>query len=38
MGLRTGLNLGEMLSAAEDVVRPSIPRLPWMDRASITQG
>jgi 2-oxo-3-hexenedioate decarboxylase len=27
-----------VLSAAEDVVRPFIPRLPWMDRASITQG
>ncbi|MDO5696522.1 MAG: 4-hydroxy-2-oxovalerate aldolase [Dermatophilus congolensis] len=38
MGIRTGLNLGEVLSAAEDVVRPFIPRLPWMDRASITQG
>lgn len=38
MGIRTGLDLGEVLSAAEDVVRPFIPRLPWMDRASITQG
>jgi 4-hydroxy 2-oxovalerate aldolase len=38
MGIRTGVDLGAVLSAAEDVVRPFIPRLPWMDRASITQG
>ncbi|MBK8074768.1 MAG: 4-hydroxy-2-oxovalerate aldolase [Kineosporiaceae bacterium] len=38
MGIRTGVDLGEVLSAAEDVVRPFIPRLPWMDRSSITQG
>ena len=38
MGIRTGVDLGEVLSAAEEVVRPFIPRLPWMDRASITQG
>ncbi len=38
MGIRTGIDLGEVLSAAEEVVRPFIPRLPWMDRASITQG
>ncbi|MFZ2016832.1 MAG: 4-hydroxy-2-oxovalerate aldolase [Nocardioides sp.] len=38
MGVRTGVDLGQVLSAAEDVVRPFIPRLPWMDRASITQG
>jgi len=38
MGVRTGVDLGEVLSAAEEVVRPLIPRLPWMDRASITQG
>jgi len=38
LGVRTGVDLGQVLSAAEDVVRPFIPRLPWMDRASITQG
>ena len=38
LDIRTGIDLGEVLSAAEDVVRPFIPRLPWMDRASITQG
>lgn len=38
MGIRTGVDLGQVLSAAEEVVRPFVPRLPWMDRASITQG
>ncbi|GAB6983988.1 4-hydroxy-2-oxovalerate aldolase [Nocardioides pyridinolyticus] len=38
MGVRTGVDLGEVLSAAEEVVRPFVKRLPWMDRASITQG
>ena len=38
LDIKTGIDLGEVLSAAEDVVRPFIPRLPWMDRASITQG
>ena len=38
MGIRTGIDLGEVLSAAEEVVRPFIARLPWMDRSSITQG
>ena len=38
MGIRTGIDLGEVLSAAEEAVRPFIPRLPWMDRSSITQG
>ena len=38
LGIRTGVDLGGVLAAAEDVVRPFIPRLPWMDRASIIQG
>jgi 4-hydroxy 2-oxovalerate aldolase len=38
MGVRTGVDLGAVLSAAEEVVRPFVPRLPWMDRSSITQG
>lgn len=38
MDVRTGVDLDGILSAAEDVLRPMIPRLPWMDRASITQG
>ena len=38
LGIRTGVDVQGLLAAAEDVVRPFIPRLPWMDRASITQG
>ena len=38
MGIRTGVDVGAVMTAAEEVVRPFIPRLPWMDRASITQG
>jgi 4-hydroxy 2-oxovalerate aldolase len=38
LGVRTGVDVQGLLAAAEDVVRPFIPRLPWMDRASITQG
>ena len=30
--------LDELLDAAEDVVRPILPALPYMDRGSITQG
>jgi 4-hydroxy 2-oxovalerate aldolase len=38
LGVSTGINVNGALAAAEDVVRPFIPRLPWMDRASIVQG
>jgi 4-hydroxy 2-oxovalerate aldolase len=38
MGVRTGVNVQGVLAAAEEVVRPIIPRLPWMDRSSIVQG
>jgi len=38
LGVKTGVDVQGLLAAAEDVVRPFIPRLPWMDRASITQG
>jgi 4-hydroxy 2-oxovalerate aldolase len=38
LGIATGIDVNQVLQAAEDVVRPMIPRLPWMDRASITQG
>lgn len=38
LGVKTGVDVQALLAAAEDVVRPFIPRLPWMDRASITQG
>ncbi|BCB89502.1 4-hydroxy-2-oxovalerate aldolase [Phytohabitans suffuscus] len=38
LGVDTGVDPRAALAAAEDVVRPYIPRLPWMDRASIVQG
>jgi len=38
LGIGTGVDVNGVLAAAEDVVRPIIPRLPWMDRASVVQG
>jgi 4-hydroxy 2-oxovalerate aldolase len=38
LDIPTGVDVQGVLAAAEDVVRPYIPRLPWMDRASIVQG
>jgi 4-hydroxy 2-oxovalerate aldolase len=38
IGVSTGVDPQAVAAAAEDVVRPYIPRLPWMDRASIVQG
>jgi 4-hydroxy 2-oxovalerate aldolase len=38
LGIPTGVDVGAVSAGAEDVVRPYIPRLPWTDRASITQG
>jgi 4-hydroxy 2-oxovalerate aldolase len=38
LGVVTGVDPQAAAAAAEDVVRPFIPRLPWMDRASIVQG
>ena len=38
LGIRTGVDVPGVLAAAEEVVRPFIPRLPWMDRASVVQG
>ena len=38
MGIKTGVDVPAVLSAAEEVVAPFIPRLPWMDRSSIVQG
>jgi 4-hydroxy 2-oxovalerate aldolase len=38
MGISTGVDVDGVLAAAEEVVRPIIPRLPWMDRASVVQG
>lgn len=38
LGIPTGVDPVAVAAAAEDVVKPFIPRLPWMDRASIVQG
>ncbi len=38
LGVPTGIDVHDVLAADEDVVRPVIPRLPFMDRASIMQG
>ena len=38
LGVHTGVDVPGVLAAAEEVVAPFIPRLPWMDRSSIVQG
>jgi 4-hydroxy 2-oxovalerate aldolase len=38
LGISTGVDIDSALAAAEEVVRPIIPRLPWMDRSSVVQG
>jgi 4-hydroxy 2-oxovalerate aldolase len=38
LGVRTGVDVAAALAAADEVVRPFLPRLPWTDRASIVQG
>jgi 4-hydroxy 2-oxovalerate aldolase len=38
LGLKTGLNVPNVLAAAQDVVRPIIPRMPVADRSAIVQG
>ncbi len=38
LDIKTGVDLNTIMGAAEDVVRPIIRRLPWMDRSSIMQG
>ncbi len=38
LGIPTGVDVELMLAAAEEVLRPSVERLPVMDRASIVQG
>ncbi|MET8249330.1 4-hydroxy-2-oxovalerate aldolase [Streptomyces sp. NPDC005202] len=38
LGISTGVDVQGALAAAEDVVKPFIPRLPWMDRSSVVQG
>jgi len=38
LGVTTGVDVAAALAAADEVVRPFLPRLPWADRASIVQG
>jgi 4-hydroxy 2-oxovalerate aldolase len=38
LGIKTGLDVGQVLAAAQDVLRPIIPRMPAMDRSAIVQG
>ncbi|BBG02645.1 MULTISPECIES: 4-hydroxy-2-oxovalerate aldolase [Pseudonocardia] len=38
LGVGTGLDAGAVIDAAEDVVRPFLPRWPKMDRNAIVQG
>ena len=38
LGIATGVDVDGVLAAAEEVMRPIIPRLPWMDRSSVVQG
>ncbi len=38
LGVETGIDVAAVLAAAEEVVRPMVPRLPWMDRSAIVQG
>jgi 4-hydroxy 2-oxovalerate aldolase len=38
MGINVGIDVAAVMAAAEEVVRPVIPRLPSMDRSAIVQG
>jgi 4-hydroxy 2-oxovalerate aldolase len=38
LGVPTGVDVQGALAAAEDVVKPFLPRLPFADRGAITQG
>ncbi|HTQ90633.1 MAG TPA: 4-hydroxy-2-oxovalerate aldolase, partial [Streptosporangiaceae bacterium] len=38
LGVVTGVDVGGVLAAAEEVVRPFLPRWPKMDRSAIVQG
>jgi 4-hydroxy 2-oxovalerate aldolase len=38
LGVITGVDVGGVLAAAEEVVRPFLPRWPKMDRSAIVQG
>jgi 4-hydroxy 2-oxovalerate aldolase len=38
LGIQTGVDVSAALAAAEEVVRPFLPRVPWADRSAIVQG
>ena len=38
LGIQTGVDVSAALAAAEEVVRPFLPRIPWADRSAIVQG
>ena len=38
LGIATGVDVGGVLDAAEEVVRPYLPRWPKSDRTAIVQG
>jgi 4-hydroxy 2-oxovalerate aldolase len=38
LGISTGIDVHRVLAAANDVVRPFLPRLPFADRGAIVQG
>jgi len=38
LGIETGVDVQATLAAADEIVKPFLPRLPWTDRASIVQG
>ncbi len=38
LGVATGVDVSAALAAAEEVVRPFLPRIPWADRSAIVQG
>jgi 4-hydroxy 2-oxovalerate aldolase len=38
LGIKTGLDVAGVLAAAQDVLRPIIPRMPVADRSAIVQG
>lgn len=38
LGIHTGVDTKKILDAAEEIMKPMIPRMPIMDRASIIQG
>jgi 4-hydroxy 2-oxovalerate aldolase len=38
LGISTGVDVQGVLAAAQDVLRPFVPRLPFADRSAIVQG